>query len=130
MFEQEAFAGWAKPGIIVVEVFMKRYIAIALAFAALGFAADDKQQTFTGVITDDMCSKADHKSMNMGPDAKCVTECVKGMSGKYVLYDGKTAYILSNQKAPEKFAGQKVTVTGTLDAKTNTIQLQKISPAN
>jgi hypothetical protein len=106
---------------------MKTYIAIATAFAALGFAAD--KQTFTGIITDDMCDKADHKSMNMGPDAKCVTECVKGMSGKYVLYDGKTAYILSNQKAPEKLAAQKVIVTGTLDAKTNTIQVEKITPA-
>jgi hypothetical protein len=107
---------------------MKRYIAIAIGFAALAFAAAGKQ-TFTGVITDDMCGKADHKSMNMGPDAKCVTECVKGMGGKYVLYDGKSAYILSDQKAPEKFAAQKVTVTGTLDAKTNTIQVDSIKAA-
>ncbi len=104
---------------------MKRYIAIAIGLAALAFAAADKQ-TFTGVITDDMCGKADHKSMNMGPDPKCVTECVKGMGGKYVLYDGKSAYILSDQKAPEKFAAQKVTITGTLDAKTNTIQVDSI----
>jgi hypothetical protein len=104
---------------------MKRYIAVAVGLVALTLAAADKQ-TFTGVITDDMCSKADHKSMNMGPDAKCVTECVKGMGGKYVLYDGKSAYILSDQKAPEKFAGQKVTITGTLDAKTNTIQVDSI----
>ena len=107
---------------------MKRYVAISIGFAALAFAAAGKQ-TFTGVITDDMCGKADHKSMNMGPDAKCVAECVKGMGGKYVLYDGKTAYILSDQKAPEKFAAQKVTVTGTLDAKTNTIQVGSIKAA-
>src|ERR1700682_3892667 len=99
---------------------MKTSIAIAIAIAALGFAAD--KQTFTGVITDDMCEKTDHKSMNMGPSAKCVTECVKGMGGKYVLYNGKTAHILSDQKTPEKFAAQKVTITGTLDAKTNSIQ--------
>ena len=107
---------------------MKRYIAIAIGFAALAFAAAGKQ-TFTGVITDDMCDKADHKSMNMGPDAKCVTECVKGMSGKYVLYDGKSTYILSDQKTPEKFAAQKVTVTGTLDAKANTIQVDSMKAA-
>ena len=106
---------------------MKRYIAIAIGFAALAFAAG--KQTFTGVITDDMCDKADHKAMNLGPDAKCVTECVKGMSGKYVLYDSKSAYILSDQKTPEKFAAQKVTITGTLDAKTNTIQVDSIKAA-
>jgi len=106
---------------------MKIYTLIAIVFATLGFAAD--KQTFTGVITDDMCGKADHKAMNMGPDAKCVTECIKGMDGKYVLYDGKTTYVLSDQKAPAKFAAQKVNVTGALDAKTNTIQVEKITPA-
>jgi hypothetical protein len=107
---------------------MKRYVTITIGFAALAFAAAGKE-TFTGVITDDMCGKADHKSMNMGPDAKCVTECVKGMGGKYVLYDGKSTYILSDQKPPEKFAAQKVSVTGTLDAKTNTIQVGSITAA-
>src|SRR2546427_701881 len=106
---------------------MKTYLAIVIAFAALGCAAE--KQTFTGVITDDMCNKADHKAMNMGPDAKCVTECIKGMGGKYVLYDGKTAYVLSDQKTPAKFAAQKVSVTGTLDAKSSTIQVDKITPA-
>lgn len=107
---------------------MKRYVAISIGFVALAFAAAGKQ-TFTGVITDDMCGKGDHKSMNLGPDAKCVAECIKGMGGKYVLYDGKSTYILSDQKAPEKFAAQKVTVTGTLDAKTNTIQVDSIKAA-
>src|SRR5712691_13535224 len=107
---------------------MRRYVAVADGFVALAFAAADKQ-SFTGVITDDMCGKADHKSMNIGPDAKCVTECVKGMGGKYVLYNGKTAYILSDQKTPEKFAAQKVTITGTLDAKTNSIQVDSIKAA-
>jgi hypothetical protein len=107
---------------------MKRYVAVAIGFVALAFAAAGKQ-IFTGVITDDMCGKADHTSMNMGPDAKCVAECIKGMGGKYVLYDGKSSYILSDQKAPEKFAAQKVTVTGTLDAKTNTIQVDSIKAA-
>jgi len=107
---------------------MKKNIAIAIALAALGFAADEKQ-TFTGVITDDMCAKADHKSMNMGPDAKCVAECIKGMGGKYVLYDGKAAYILSDQKAPAKFAAQKVAVTGPLDANTKTIKVDSIKAA-
>ncbi len=105
---------------------MKRIISLAFACCVSGaFGA----QTFTGVITDDMCDKGDHKVMNMGPPAKCVTECIKGMDGKYVLFDGKAAYVLSDQKTPAKFAAQKVTVTGTLDAKTKTIQVEKIIPA-
>lgn len=107
---------------------MKRSFSIVLAIAWAASVALGAQ-TFTGVITDDMCDKADHKAMNMGPPAKCVTECIKGMDGKYVLFDGKNAYVLSDQKTPAKFAAQKVTVTGTLDAKTKTIQVEKITPA-
>src|ERR1700693_1010325 len=106
---------------------MKKTIAILVASAALMFAAD--KQTFTGTITDSMCDNADHKDMKMGSDPKCVTECIKGMGGKYVLYDGKTAYILSDQKTPEKFAAKKVTVTGTLDEKTKTITVASITAA-
>lgn len=103
---------------------MKKQIAILIASAALAAA-----QTFTGTITDDMCAKADHKSMKMGTDEKCVSECIKGMGGKYVLYDGKDAYVLSDQKTPAKFAAKKVTVTGTLDAKAKTIKVDKIEAA-
>ena len=106
---------------------MKKRIAITIAAAALMLAAPAKQ-TFTGVITDDMCANADHKAMNMGADAKCVAECAKA-GAKYVLYDGKDAYKLSDQKTPEKFAAKKVTVTGTLDEKTKTIQVDSIAAA-
>lgn len=107
---------------------MKTLVAMAFAFAALGLAAGN--QTFTGVVSDSFCTKGDHKQMHMGDtDAKCVRACVKSMGGKYMLYDGKTAYTLSDQKTPEKFAAMKVTVTGTLDAKTKTIQVEKITAA-
>jgi len=105
---------------------MKKMMTLAVATAALSFGA-----TFTGVITDNMCDDANHKDMKMGPDAKCVTECVKGMNGKYVLYDAskKTSYVLSDQKTPEKFAAKKVTVTGTLDEATKTIKVDSIAAA-
>jgi len=46
-----------------------------------------------------------------------------------VLFDGKEVYTLSDQRTPEKFAAQKVKVTGTLDAKTRTIQVESITAA-
>jgi hypothetical protein len=93
---------------------MKKQIAVFAAAAAMMFAAGN--QTFTGTITDTMCG-AGHKSMNMSPDDKCVTECVKA-GARYALYDGKNVYELSDQKSPAKFAAKKVTVTGTLQGKT------------
>jgi hypothetical protein len=47
-----------------------------------------------------------------------------------VLYDGKDVYTLSDQEAPEKFAAQKVTVVGALDASTKTIKVESITAAN
>jgi hypothetical protein len=104
--------------------------------AAFGFliiaalAAAPVNQRFTGVITDSMCATGDHSQMRMGPtDADCTLACVEAHGATYVLYDRKAAYMLSDQKTPEKFAGKKVTVTGTLDAKTLTIQVDSIAPA-
>jgi len=103
---------------------MKKTLSLLFAAAALSFGA-----SFTGVITDNMCDNADHKDMKMGNDAKCVVECVKGMNGKYVLYDAtaKKAYKLSDQKTPEKFAAKKVTVVGTLDG--DTIKVDSMAAA-
>lgn len=103
---------------------MTKMIAAILASASLMFAAT---QTFTGTVTDSMCG-ADHKGMNMGVDKKCVTECVK-MGAKYALYDGQNSYTLSDQKTAAGFAAKKVTVTGTLNEKTGTIQVSSITAA-
>ena len=107
---------------------MKPSILGLAAIAVFAVAAD--QHTFTGVITDSMCARADHSHMQMGPtDAECTITCVQVHDASYVLFDGKAAYTLSDQKTPEKFAGKKVTVKGTLNAKTNTIQVDSIAAA-
>ena len=59
-------------------------------------------------------------------ESHTLAECVKAGS-KYALIVGDQVYGLSDQKAPEKFAAQKVTVTGTLDGKT--IQVKSITAA-
>jgi hypothetical protein len=83
-------------------------------------------ETFTGVITDSMCGK-NHAGMGVQPDAKCVRECVKHGS-KYALLAGDKVYTLSDQQTPEKYAGEKVKVTGTLHPKTNILAVDKIAP--
>ena len=107
---------------------MKTLIVSLLAVAAL--APAQGKQTFTGTITDDMCATAGHSQMRMGPtDAECTVACIIAHGAQYVLYDGKNVYTLSDQRTPEKFAAQKVTVGGTLDAKTRTIQVDSITAA-
>jgi hypothetical protein len=107
---------------------MKHLVAGVLALAALSGA--QSKQTFTGVITDDMCANGDHSRMRMGAnDAECTTACVVAHGAQYVLADGKNVYVLSDQKTPEKFAGARVQVVGTLDAKTRTIRVDSITAA-
>ncbi len=68
--------------------------------------------------------------MRMGPtDAECTIACINEHGAVYVLYDGKDVYTLSDQQTPEKFAGKKVTVTGTLDAKAKVIHVDSINAA-
>ena len=111
---------------------MKPRVSTLLVIAALAaaLAAGQGKGKFTGVITDSMCATADHSRMRMGPtDAECTTACVSAHDATYVLYDGKEVYALSDQQSPEKFAGKKVTVTGTLDAKTKAIKVDSITAA-
>ena len=107
---------------------MKYLIAGVLAGAAL---AAPGRQTFTGVISDDMCGAAGHAAMRMGPtDAECTVACADLHGSAYVLVVGKTVYTLSDQKTAAGWAGQKVAVTGTLDATRKTIDVQSINAAN
>ncbi len=105
---------------------MKPLLFSLLALAAL--SAQPGKQTFSGVITDSMCARGDHSRMQMGPtDAECTIACILAHGATYVLYDGKAAYDLSDQQTPEKFAGKRVTITGTLNAKTSAIQVDSIA---
>jgi hypothetical protein len=113
---------------------IRRYLSAGLLAAAVlslaALAVAQSKQTFTGKITDDECPLASHEAMQMGPtDAECTIACVEVHGASYVLYDGTHSYRLSDQKTPKQFAGQKVTVTGTLDSKTSTIQVASIAAA-
>jgi len=91
--------------------------------------------SFSGEIMDSMCAgMGGHEQMLQGGKIKnakeCTLECVK-MGAKYVLYDAasKTTYQLDDQTKPEQFAGEKVTVNGSLDSATNTIHVESIAAA-
>ncbi len=106
-------------------------LVVAVAFAVgRPVARSLKPETFTGTITDSICATGGHAQMRMGPtDADCTTACVNAHDAKYVLADGKDVFTLSDQRTPEKFAGQKVRVVGTLDTRTKTIQVSSMTVA-
>jgi hypothetical protein len=107
-----------------------KYLMLGVVAMALLSAAPPGSRKFTGKITDSMCARADHRQMQMGADdAECTIACVHAHGALYVLFDGKNAYTLSDQQLPEKLAGKKVTVVGTLDAKSSTIHVDSITAA-
>jgi type 1 fimbria pilin len=91
---------------------------------------------FTGEIMDSTCAKNNnHDDMKDMPSmggtaASCTLSCVE-MGAKYVLQDTakKVTYQLDDQSKPKDFAGQKVKITGSFDAKTKTIHVEKIEAA-
>ena len=103
-------------------------IICLLSISALTLVGAEVPKAFIGVITDTMCG-AKHGMMKNQPDDQCVKICTKGKSA-YALFDGAKVIKLSDQKMPAKFAAQKVKVTGALDAKTNTIKVSSIEPAD
>lgn len=105
---------------------MRRWFVLLAAASLLSAATQSR--TFTGVVTDDMCGKT-HEKMRMGQDPNCVKACVKAHGSKFAIFDGKTAYKLSDQETPARFAGQKVKVTGVLFEKTGIIKVEKIEAA-
>jgi type 1 fimbria pilin len=116
-------------------------IGLVLWFAMFGassFAA--QQQTITGEVMDSSCAKMGSHAMmekqhNMpagqASDKACTLACVRN-GAKLVLYDSstKTAHELDDQKKAEQFAGDKVTVTGTVDQSNNMIHVGKIAKAS
>jgi len=118
---------------MTLEIDMKKslFITVLCVGAGLGVgrAAD---RTFTGEILDSQCAQmGSHDNMMKGMGAtnakECAIACVKG-GGKYALYDSaaKRAYQLDNQKKAGSFAGQKVTITGSLDSDSDSIHVKNI----
>ena len=91
--------------------------------ASYSFAAP---QTFTGVVTDEMCGKK-HTMMPGKPDSECIRACVKSGS-RYALLVGDKVYILKGDpKQIDQYAGKKVKVAG--DVSGSTITMASIADA-
>jgi hypothetical protein len=99
------------------------FLAAMLALGAMGIMGAD--QSWTGTISDSMCGPS-HGST---PAKACTTGCVK-KGAKYVVVVGDKVYSIANQDAPglAKYAGDSVTVTGTIDG--DTITVAKIAKAS
>ena len=107
---------------------MKRVMAVlvtVLLAVSIGaaLAAEAKQASWHGLITDDGCGKK-HASMKAEEAKACALRCVE-KGAKLALYDPKAdmVYALSDQAKAKEFAGEHVVVMGTMseDGKSITV---------
>jgi hypothetical protein len=101
-----------------------RTLAVLLLLSLCLLAADAKDQTLTGTVSDTMCGSR-HTMMPGLSDNQCVRACVKAGSD-YALVVGAKVYTLKGNKADiDKFAGEKATVKGQVSG--NVIQATSIA---
>ena len=110
---------------------MKSMRVVLMFLAATTLAVGSSRSVFIGEISDTQCAlnvhslSRSHQEMiekqSIGTDAaSCAKACVR-RGGEWVLQSGEDVYRLKNQTGMEDFAGQRVEIRGTLDAKTNII---------
>ena len=107
---------------------MKRFLspilaaALAVGVASFAFAAD--LSSWTGTVTDSKCGEKGASASH----ADCAIKCVKEKGAKWALYNPTTkeTYVLAGKEDPTKFAGKEVTVKGTLNKDTKTIECTSI----
>lgn len=104
-------------------------VVAAIAFVVSVQAQQKGEETIVGYIGDSQCGL--NHPMEMGDAKACTLKCVEG-GGKFILADRdhKIVYALDAQDKAREFAGQKVKVTGRVDAKAKTIQVTKIENAS
>ena len=119
---------------------MKKFVAVQAIMLAALFAFAGSKSSFEGEIADSSCANNIHSltrshqemlsSKSMGSDAaSCSRYCVSRMGAHWVLVHKNKVYNLDHPELAEKFAGQKVTVKGTLEDKSNNIAVTDIEAA-
>lgn len=98
----------------------------------------DAQVSLHGAIMDSQCAYNVHSDghshdwmtkrgiQGASDETSCTHHCVKDMGGTYVLVVKDEVYKLEDQFQPVQFAGKKVKVNATMDAKTHTLHVLNI----
>jgi hypothetical protein len=109
--------------------------------AVTSAAHGQNMKVFRGEVSDSQCALNIHsltrshqemlKSKSMGGTANtCSTYCIEHLGGYLVLSSGNDVFRLDRADLVHGFEGQKVKVTGVLDAKLKQIHVLKIELDN
>ena len=98
---------------------MKTKLLLAPALLLSTAAAFGQAQTMSGTITDAMCGA--HHMMKGETPAQCTRDCVKEGSDFALLSKGKVYTLKGDKSQFDKYAGENVTVKGTVSGSTITV---------
>jgi hypothetical protein len=90
-----------------------------LVIGVSGLSAQSSK-TISGFVSDSQCG-ATHSSASDSA-TKCVKGCLKHGGEPVVVSDGKVYHLKGKTDAVREFAGQDVTVKGTIDGDTLTVE--------
>ena len=98
---------------------MKKFAALTVL--TLSFAATSAfAESLTGIVADSMCASSSKAKAMTAEHASCAKKCIKGGADP-VLMVGDKVYKIANPDKLVAFAGQKVTVVGTVSNDTLTV---------
>jgi hypothetical protein len=105
---------------------MKKYLlsGALVLFISASFAFKGDDVHLKGVIEDSTCANSNSQMSPLNSRIACVKKCLKEGASAVLVVDGKV-YKIANQKAVLKYAGENVSVDGTVT--NDTIQVTKIA---
>jgi hypothetical protein len=105
---------------------MKKYFlsGALVLFISASFVFKGGDVHLKGVIEDSTCAASNTQMSPQDSRVACVKKCLKSGASAVMVVDGKI-YKIANQKAVLKYAGENVSVDGTLTG--DTIQVTKIT---
>jgi hypothetical protein len=105
---------------------LRTFTLLAGLFVTTVSLFSQSAQTLTGTVSDAMCG-AKHMMTNVTA-AQCTRECVKQGSDYVLVSSGKIYTLKGKTTEIDKYAGQSVTVTGSVSG--DTVTVKSISAAS
>jgi hypothetical protein len=101
-------------------------LAVAAGMGTFAFTAETKGE-WTGFVTDTHCGK---KMASAEHSEECLRKCVaRGSKAHLVDEKDQKMYDLDDHMKVAGLVGQRITIKGTLDDKTNAIKIESAAPA-
>jgi len=103
----------------------KLIAVLASTVAAAGMLVAQAPSTIHGFVSESKCG-AEHSTPS-AEATKCINKCIKGGSKAVIVSEGKVYNLKGDVADVTKLAGDNVTVKGTIDGGTLTVQTVKKS---